>query len=397
MKIKTKDLYEFIIYFILLIPFFKSSYIAQLSLNINKIYNILQICSMGIILFLFIKRGKISKFIIIVAIFEIIVLISSIISSAEVKESFFSLIQIFVLCSVIEYGLSINPKIIIKTLLSIFELMIYINFITILMFPKGMYINSVSGLTSNWFLGNDNGHIIYFIVGIVLSFIYSYMNKKNIGVRTYILIFVCALSVFMRFSATTVIGFLVFICYISCINKLYKIKVLNIKNYWLIFLLAFVLIVVFRLQESFTYLIVNIFDKDLTLTGRTKIWDKAIEYIKLKPILGYGIESQVIRLEKYKVIGGVHAHDIILEILYQSGIIGLNIYSYIIYLVSNILYKIKDNKIESIISIAIFIVYIMMIAEVYNFSIIIILLLIGYNIEKIINIGEKGEKQENKK
>lgn len=395
MKIKTKDIFEFVIYFMLLVPFFKPSYVGAQMDVLNKIFNVCQIISMCLILCLYIKRGKCSKFILSITMFELVIVISTIINNAYIKESIFSMIQIISICMILEYGINTSGKNIINALLCIYELLILANFITILIFPNGMYLQNLTNARNNWFLGNDNQHIKYFITGICISIVYSINYYKKIKKRTVFLILLVSCSVLIRKSATGIIGILVFYLLIGYLVIFKQKCILDIKKLLVVYSTIFLGVVIFRLQNIFSYLIVNILEKDITFTGRTYIWDYTIMYFKQKPILGYGIEETKIRLEKYansNAINPVNAHDELLEIFYQGGIVLFFMFICIIKQSCKNLYKHKENMSSKIISFAIFALLITMITEVLGLENLIILLILGYNIEKILKNGEENWK-----
>lgn len=392
MKVKTRDIFEFLIYFTLLIPFFKPSYIGSQIELLNKIFNICQIISMSLILCLYIKREKCSKFILSIVIFELTIVISTIINDAYIKESIFSMIQIISICMILEYGINTDSKNVMNALLCIYELLIFINFITIFMFPKGMYLQNITNAGNNWFLGNDNQHIKYFITGICISIVYSINYYKKIKIRTIFLVLIVSVSVIIRKSATGIVGTIVLYLLIWSLIMSKQRYFLDIRKLLVIYSAIFFGVVIFRLQNIFSYLIVNILEKDITFTGRTFIWDYTIRYFKQKPFLGYGVEETIIRLEKYansNAINPVNAHNQLLEILYQGGIVLFIMFIGIIKQSSEKLYKYKENIISKIISYAIFSLLITMLTEVFKLENFIILLTLGYNIEKIIKNGEK--------
>ena len=75
----------------------------------------------------------------------------------------------------------------------------------------------------------------------------------------------------------------------------------------IISIVIFVSIVFLRLQEVFSYLIVNILGKDLTFTGRTVIWDYYINEIKNSWVIGYGVG--------YNPYKGLFAHNGFLDLM----------------------------------------------------------------------------------
>ena len=80
------------------------------------------------------------------------------------------------------------------------------------------------------------------------------------------------------------------------------------------------------MQNLFAFLIEDILHKNLTLTGRTVIWDRTLELIGEKPILGHGVPFYEDRKLQYAIetkwinkAAGLHAHDRFLETLYRGG------------------------------------------------------------------------------
>jgi O-antigen ligase len=79
---------------------------------------------------------------------------------------------------------------------------------------------------------------------------------------------------------------------------------------------------------------VNLYGKDLTFTGRTQIWSASVDAIGRKPITGYGFAGvwNDAALEPtagmLRQIGfrAFHAHNSVLELLLELGIVGLVLY-----------------------------------------------------------------------
>ena len=371
-------------YFLLLVPFFKPPYFGVVSEMISSIYNICQIISAVITAFLVFRKRKISKIIIYITIFEAIIILSTIINDGNLKGCILNAIQAIVLCLLVDYGVRYNKKALLNSLLLIFEILIITNLITIFMFPDGMYSNPISGYKENWFLGFDNSHIVYLMLGITISVIYSYLYFKRLTLRTYFIIIISIITVLIRWSATGVVGILLLFIYLISRGLINKFKFFNIKNYTIIYLISFFGIVILRIQNYFSYLIVDVLKKDLTFTGRTHIWDRTITFIKQSPYIGCGYFEGIIRQYKYHIWGAVHAHDQILEILYLGGIALLIVFAIIIYLMIKELNKYRTYKLTKFISWIIFIFMIMMLTEVYSFEKIFLLVILASNIKHLI-------------
>lgn len=379
-----KTTFYSILYFLLLFPFFKSPYITNNYEFINDIYNVLQILCTFIIIFLIFKEKKTSKIIILIGIFEAIIIFSTIILDGNLKNSIFDAIQTISLCTIMDYGLKKHTNSTLKGLLVLFEILITINLITIFMFPKGMYINPINNFTENWFLGFDNMHIIYIIIGLTISVIYSLIVYKKLGIRAYYLLIVSLITVLIRWTGTGLVGISLLLIYLLFKGAINKLKIFNIKNYTLISIILFLSIILFRIQNYFSYIIVNVLKKDLTFSRRTYIWDRAIIFIKEHPLLGNGYMDGYLRQFKYKIWGAVHAHNEILEILYLGGFVLLFVFIMIILSTIKKLYKNRKNKISKFISWILFVCFIMMLTEVYSFDKIFLLIIIAYNIDILI-------------
>jgi O-antigen ligase len=96
----------------------------------------------------------------------------------------------------------------------------------------------------------------------------------------------------------------------------------------LLFLIAVAIMLFVILINFNTFLSVN--DKDVTLSGRTLLWDSLWGFIKQKPLLGYGYGSffsgehrETDLLWKVHDWSPVHAHNGYVQVLVHFGFIGL--------------------------------------------------------------------------
>lgn len=145
--------------------------------------------------------------------------------------------------------------------------------------------------------------------------------------------------------------------------------------------------------------------RDLTFTGRTKIWDSALAAFAKSPVFGVGeIENQASR----DLIGATHAHNYYLDLLYKSGLPGFLIFFAILIICGVALYRNRKNgKIPFIVSGAICAFMIMLQSEAYYniyyfFSILTLAAFIPYALPKKDEDGnfifeEKGKHSLKKK
>ena len=115
-------------------------------------------------------------------------------------------------------------------------------------------------------------------------------------------------------------------------NLIKSIELTLIKTYVINIIFTF-LVVVCRIQNLFSFIIVDMLGKDLTFTGRTRDWDLAFELIPQRLLLGYGSMNQA--TEKI-VLGDAFTHNGLLELVFRGGIIALFIFTMAIYFISKV-------------------------------------------------------------
>ena len=163
---------------------------------------------------------------------------------------------------------------------------------------------------------------------------------------------------------------------------------INPKKYLTIDLIAFISLVFFRIQNLFSFLIVDVLHKDLTLSSRTFLWDKAIKIIKNNIFIGIGVQKSEYMLNN---ISAYHSHSYFLNILVQSGVFGLISFLLCIFVSLKKLSQYENSNISKIISFTIFSMLIMLLVDTFDITCNMILLLsIGYYVGNLT----KGEDYE---
>jgi O-antigen ligase len=290
--------------------------------------------------------------------------------------------QVIAVCLVFDYEIRHDSKMFLSVTEFFFSVIIYINFLTILLYPQGMYIGS-NGYYSNWFLGFKNIFILYMLPAMLFSYLNSY-SKNKISVNTILLSLIIIISIILTNSATGIVGVLVFFATLILSKVIKSTKILNIKVFSYIYIASFLAIVILRLQNLFSFFIVDVLHKDITFTGRTYIWDYVYQFISQKKLLGYGVENSLTRLNKTSYLKSYHAHNQILEIIYKSGFIGLISFILLAYVSLKQLFKHKQTKQALIISITIFSYFVISLTEAYDYEYIMFIFVIAYNIENFI-------------
>ena len=323
---------------------------------LNKFFNIVAVLLILLICFIYFEQKKISKLQI-----AIMILIGCLgISTLFGTRDFYSLAKtysIFFTISLYTEMLILNDyKKLLRPISLLLSSYIIINYLTLYLIPKGFdYPNHLN----NYFLGYDNSSVILVNIGLFIMIYASYCLNKKISLMVIITTVIAFLTYYKLWAASCLVSVLLVIFFLIFVYKKDKVKkILNFKFLFIIAVSLFLLIVVFRFQNLFSVLIVNILHKSLTFTGRTKIWNRCVSQIIKHPILGLGVQNPVVRLDLLKIY---HAHSTILNVLLEGGILSLLAY-FNIFRVSAKDLNVKNSKNNELINICSFAFFVYLIS-----------------------------------
>lgn len=369
--------------------------------TISNVFKIMVIAVLGVWFVYFYQ--KVSLFFVGIVFFEVWRVLATIYCGGNYTSLFLAIFNALAICLVVEMGLKTDPDALLDGASFTLGLFVLINFATIILFPQGMY--EFNTFTQNYFLGYRNNSIMLFFPAIIFSIVRSLRKYNKLTLSSFVITAVSFATVILAFSATSVIGMTVFTLFLllALINKMPNF--LNIITYLAINIAYFFGVIILRLQEAFAFIIVDMLGRDLTFTGRTKIWDSALAAFAKSPVFGVGeIENQASR----DLIGATHAHNYYLDLLYKSGLLGFLIFFAILIICGVALYRNRKNgKIPFIVSGAICAFMIMLQSEAYYniyyfFSILTLAAFIPYALPKKDEDGnfifeEKGKHSLKKK
>ncbi len=194
-------------------------------------------------------------------------------------------------------------------------------------------------------------------------------TKKNLF--AWLLIAEIFVTVLILWSATSLIGVFLIVMYALFI---YKTKIENlVKSKLLInaILLLGIGITFFKIQYLFSFIIVDILHKDLTMTGRTDVWNIGFEGFFSSPMLGCGFLSKTI-------------DNGYVQLLYIGGIIGTVAYlGFLFSFIKRLCYK-HQGHLEKFFSFVLAVILLMFIAESWpRFPGLYIILALTINAKKI--------------
>ncbi|MEO2075933.1 MAG: O-antigen ligase family protein [Bacillus sp. (in: firmicutes)] len=390
-KINKKDFLLIMIF----VPFLEPKMFQYIS-SIDTIFNILKVLSTIYISIQILNNiNRISLFGYLWVFYTLSFFIPTIIYSGDLWKVIISLLPSMCFGVYLDILLRHNSKKCIKALFTIYTSYLIINSVLLLIFKNGlgMYISGYDYTQVDSrlnFLGLDNSFITAFLPITLLAAIWLGMNNKKFKT----LVIIMSLNMIFVWSGTGIIGYtLVIILVFLKPEKLIKIKLATPSI--IIYLILYSSIVIFRFQNYFSYLIVDVLGKDLTFTGRTILWDLALSKIPQKPLFGFGFT-------KYDLLvapngSAYSSHNTILQIFLLGGVLAFSILCIAMFITRNKLNKCREKNIANIISVFIFISWFSGMTENYSLEIqFYLMLFIAYHIDSIVKSARFAEMNKGK-
>ena len=205
---------------------------------------------------------------------------------------------------------------------TILAIILILQFLTFLFNPFG-YITE-GGYRLNYLLGNrvSINKILFFAIYFSVSNIK--ISKKSGILKTIIVLFTGLIFVFGEKVSTSIVGTFIY-TFIFIFSRIIKSK----RMWRNIVILIIVLAISFAFignMEYFQYLLVDILDEGMTMSGRTLIWEQAINNLHGIHWLignGYGNDYQ---FYLRNVWASGKAHNQYLSTIFNYGLIGLFFY-----------------------------------------------------------------------
>ena len=327
----------------------------------DTIMDILRVISFLIVVFCYLSSNSLSKPVLWVIAYELILFFSTILNNGNYWKLAVSCGTVIGFCMLVEMGIRKNPGVLIRAFFNSGFFLCSLNLILLLLFPNGIAQSPKTFERYN-LLGEDNILPPILIPFMAVAVLYFEFYGKEVRIRSGMLIvFICA-TILITWSGTGVVGWFVFMVYLLFIYRRKISAFFNAAFLGVMYLVSFFAIVVFRMQEYFSFIIEDVLHKNVSLTGRTQIWDYSYMLIKRSPFIGYGVYDSLIYLRNQYYS---HAHNGILEILLEGGFAALAVYTVLFILTCKELYKFREHYTSGIITAGFFSVQVLLLAEGY--------------------------------
>jgi O-antigen ligase len=247
-----------------------------------------------------------------------------------------------------------------------FSILIYLNAILLILYPRGLWIDTEwvgRGDPTRYLFGNYNQIGFVCLLGITAHAMYTLATKEKMK-KLIFLIIVSLWSVLTVGSMTSAVGLSILAMYVV-LHKHIKRPQLWLCIF-LIFYIGFFITFIWlgnSIQEIhlITSFVEGTLSKDSSFSGRTDIWNNAVELIQQSPWIGYGVQNVEWNDQHLE---GSGAHNMLLTLLLQGGLFLTSIFIFIVLLSVTRAYKAR-HKATTLGIVSLCILFLMSLFEAY--------------------------------
>lgn len=296
-------------------------------------------------------------------------------------------------CILIDLKFQEDSIFVLNFITRLFGFVLMITLVFQLINPTAFGVGASSNNNYNfWVSDNEMGYV--YVPLVIAVACREWIIKQKFSWKTYFCVAVASISVFLAWSGACVTGTIIML--VGFIVAVFDIKWFTFRKLFIMYLVLFFGIVVFRIQDIFSFFIVDVLHKDLTLTGRVYAWDMALETIRDNLLIGYGTINggRLTILQVWANTDPVSTHSFFLEVTLQGGIIGIVLYVLAYIFAGRKLLKNSGNRLIIFIAASIFSVLVMYITEgwiyhTFQYT----LLYLAYYSEKFVELSGKFSKE----
>lgn len=333
----TKIRKSVILYILFFIPFFKPVGLSVYA-GINSIYLVWKLVSLCVGIFIILNESN-GTFITYkkdtwfrgLFLFFIIYFLNCFSVSRDLVTIVSNILVIFELIIILSITKGKSKKNMADALNFIFSILLFLQIISVFYIKAGHIVFEYIENDYTYLFGTDNYSAFATIpmLGAILFFDYKRKNLFTKAKKVFLCFGLCVSYVYTGAVTAAIMSVVTVLAYIISKYNKFLLKFFTIKKVTFFCVLVLFLIMAFDIQNHMLWLLrlVGKSAKATTLNSRTIIWKKAFNIIKQNIIFGIG-ELSAEQVEGYALYGMGHAHNLMLDLLLKSGIIGTISYLY---------------------------------------------------------------------
>lgn len=306
---------------------------------------------------------KLSKFTWAVIAYQVIYILITVFRQGNIAQAIIGAATITGEIVLFETAIKRNLLSFLRTICTILTVYVVLNFFTVVFIPRGLYLTENNSPV--FFLGMHNRFVFWMLPLICLSSMYAYLTVGRLTWKQYAIHAVCLATLITEWAVGAMIGLLIMMAYFLIVDKV-SIAVADYRLYLIIYLLLWVTMTFMDTLDAWDWLTYGIFGKSDTLDARLRLWAKGKKYLfsDLSHFLfGCGLESDAVIQKKFWY---VHLHNNLLNVMYQTGLIGAIVYSSAFCTIIRPLVRFKSHPVGKLLAFALFAFFIMLLMDTYD-------------------------------
>lgn len=322
--------------FLMLIPIFQPKIFTQYEIT-TYFYIIINFVLLSYLLVLYYKNEiKISKPCIVWVFYRIWLLLSGIFFNnlSGILQWGYLSIMVVNLFLIFELCEKEKQKQLLFYIFILSTILLFINLITLLIYPRGIIKSSFYDVTSNdyYFLGIKTQITTMIFPGLSSIIVLYQSDKKKYKLFLVFFIIIALFNIFYKNISTAIVG-LIILLFLYGLRKITKIN-FSAKFCIIAVVIFQLLIVFFNIQVLFSSFFVDVLHKDITFSARTYIWKNAKELIKNEEVIPFLFGNGIPERNEIIFYSGDYwqPHNQLLVWIINSGIFGTLFFLYYIYM-----------------------------------------------------------------
>ena len=320
-----------------------------------------------VIIILLIRKRKLSFFLILSAFFCGFLVLSTFFNHGDYIGAIYGQFLFSIsICCFFYYVYLQRGSNFLKILYNYYLFLIVINLITIIVFPNGLYMDARETQSTNFFMGHYNAFITKILPALCIG--YHLLVETKISHKNYFFLWLLVFLTYLKLhSITSIFGIALYATFLCTFNK----KACKIFLNPLIYVISAgtaLYFVVFNRSSQIYELVTRFTGKDITFSGRTILWDKVLNSISKSIFIGFGVQTEDSLISYFELNYAGHSHNLALQVLFQTGILGSMFWLLIILCTAYNLWKNLNDKVARSYGCAFFSFLIMSIFDFYGYA-----------------------------
>lgn len=319
---------------VLAFPLFLSVDLDNISPALDNVVNVWKVLSFLFLAAAFLQlsiNNKLTPHLVIFILLLILLLFATLLTEGSLTQYLIIWGGFFGVVLLVETYIKSWPRELLLALKITLGALVLVNALTVLAFPNGIWTTVEDegwklSYEGYWLFGHRNNFGTPILAALLACSLSDIIYHGRIKKSTIAIAVVSFFSVIATWSATSLVTTALALGFLAFVNFFGGIKA--IRPGFLLGAYAAVDfgIVFFDIQKRFATLIQSVLHRSADLTGRSRLWDIVKEKIWESPVYGHGIRVTSDNGLTVYNSNYVHAHNGELDIVYNSGFLGLACY-----------------------------------------------------------------------